>query len=66
MTDNPLVEAVAKAICASQGLDWDAQASFLTSAGGTGEEQEGFRDSATAALRAIEDAGWKVVKKEDG
>lgn len=27
---------------------------------------DGFRRCATAALRAIEDAGWKVVKKEEG
>lgn len=51
MIDNPLVEAVAEAIAEQ---DYDS------------EDAEYYKRFATAALRAIEDAGWKVVKKEEG
>lgn len=68
MTDNPLVEAVARAMCEArdpddttggphpQGIWLDDGEAYWT----------GYINAATAALRAIEDAGWKVVKKEDG
>lgn len=68
MTDNPLVEAVARAVA-------DCRNDFRR-ANDKALAEEGFwpdrhampsdMDTATAALRAIEDAGWKVVKKEEG
>lgn len=57
MTDNPLVETVARAIAYAEGNAGDS---------GVWPKWSDYRDHATAALRAIEDAGWKVVKKEDG
>lgn len=52
MTDNPLVEAVAKDL-----------RPFFSAADLAYDEHIA---AATAALRAIEDAGWKVVKKGEG
>ncbi len=49
MTDNPLVEAVARAM-------------NNTAMTGVHPSYSQRRNMATAALRAIEDAGWKVVK----
>lgn len=53
MTDNPLVEAVAKHI--SQWLEQET---------GVLMKPRTSKRCATAALRAIEDAGWKVVPVE--
>ncbi|WP_394662874.1 hypothetical protein [uncultured Sphingomonas sp.] len=91
MTDNPLVEAVAKGMAdaAYKARLSEIKASWATdrpiSLNGpvsfleyylSAEEWEcqphdyvlkaQYRDHATAALRAIEDAGWRVVKKEQG
>jgi hypothetical protein len=68
MTDNPLVEAVARAVAASE---WEAgfgleKLLYRTKYEAADAVWHDFCDQATAALRAIEDAGWKVVKKEDG
>lgn len=54
MTDNPLVEAVADGIEEQHGplLAFSGKRTYAVQA----------KDLATAALRAIEDAGWKVVK----
>lgn len=57
MTDNPLVDVIAKAIYDDHNGWLRPDYSFTA---------EDFEDTATAALRAIEDAGWKVVKKEEG
>ncbi len=59
MTDNPLVDAVAGRMHGMvDDRQWhDPRIDMLTR-----DEWSGL---ATAALRAIEDAGWKVVKKED-
>lgn len=51
MTDNPLVEAVARAMTNK-------------TMAGVHPSYSQRRDMATAALRAIEDAGWKVVPVE--
>lgn len=48
-----MIERVARAICESQGLDWDAQASAMTSGSGSDDEQEGYRISARAAIEAM-------------
>ena len=69
MTDNPLVEAVARAVLndlsRQDGVDgeWGMEngvVDFLD------QSPVDMHSVATAALRAIEDAGWKVVKKEEG
>lgn len=60
MTDDQLVEAVARAIWNSSSggeREWDALDVFT---------RGGLKQDAAAALRAIEGAGWKVVKKEEG
>lgn len=51
MTDNPLVEAVGAKLRATLEYETGVLMTVSTSA-----------ILATAALRAIEDAGWKVVK----
>lgn len=61
MTDNPLVEAVARSIIHNIFPDRDFRINPHYE-----EEMAQIRPIVTAALRAIEDAGWKVVKKEDG
>lgn len=48
-----LIERVARAICECQGLNWAAQANFMTSGGGGENEQLGYLEMAQAALRAI-------------
>lgn len=58
MTDNPLVEAVAISLAQldadEHGLEpFDEQPDYA---------KDYRHQQATAALRAIEDAGWKVVK----
>lgn len=77
MTDNPLIEAVAKKIARANGDEFaNAFANktrWIAKRGMSGGRfrdvnepfQQDYLDMATAALRAIEDAGWKVVKKED-
>lgn len=49
------LERVARAICAAQGLDWDAQADAMTSANGSDNEQNGYRDMARAAVEALKE-----------
>lgn len=78
MTDNPLVEAVAKEIARANGDEFANafanKARWVAKRGMSGGRfrdasepfQEDYRNMASAALRAIEDAGWKVVKKEEG
>lgn len=78
MTDNPLIEAVAKKIARANGDEFANafanKARWVAKRGMSGGRfrdasepfQEDYRNMASAALRAIEDAGWKVVKKEDG
>lgn len=63
MTPTPTVERVAIAICESLGLEWDAQASGMTSASGSDEEQEGFRLMARAAIEAMRDVGDIPITK---
>lgn len=80
MTDNPLVEAVRLALIdadidfyhkrfmnsrGSASLSSDVEAISYLEHEKTHPKQDRIL-AATAALRAIEDAGWKVVKKEDG
>lgn len=48
-----IIDRIARKICESQGLDWDDQASPMTSASGSDEEQDGFRQMAVAALEAM-------------
>lgn len=64
--DNPLVEAVSYAIASAIEDDAkDDESGWQVSA--THSAVERLKHiAATAALRAIEDAGWKVVKKEEG
>ncbi|CAM3285358.1 hypothetical protein [Sphingomonas zeae] len=59
MTDNPLIEAVAVRMHGMvDDRQWhDPRVDMLTRGEWSGH--------ATAALRAIEDAGWKVVKVSD-
>ena len=78
MTDNPLIGAVAKKIARANGDEFANafanKARWVAKRGMSGGRfrdasepfQEDYRNMASAALRAIEDAGWKVVKKEDG
>ena len=62
MTDTPeMVEIVARAICASQGLDWDAQANAMTSGAGDDDEQEGYREMARAAIEAMREPTGSMV-----
>jgi hypothetical protein len=72
MTDNPLVEAVAIAISGQDAAGWKAlpedDRQRLYGGGkwhDSGRTRDDYRQEATAALRAIEDAGWKVVKVSD-
>ncbi len=69
MTDNPLVEAMKVAALTSlayHGPLSDVQ-ELLVRGDGRGVTGPGAIDKMmNAALRAIEDAGWKVVKKEEG
>lgn len=48
-----MIERVARAICQSQGLEWDKQSDPMTSASGSDGEQDGFREMASAAIRAM-------------
>lgn len=50
-----MIEKVARALCAKDGLDWDAQADGMTSGGGGDDEQDGYREKATAAIEAMGD-----------
>lgn len=67
MTDNPLVEDAKMPVSHANRTDADLQRDHSPEAA---QEIKRRNDTATviptAALRAIEDAGWKVVKKEDG
>ncbi|WP_454280595.1 hypothetical protein [Sphingomonas sp. Marseille-Q8236] len=63
MTDNPLVEAVARAVAKVDHNGRVAEEGYWSNPD-TGSFH--YRNAATAALRAIEDAGYKVVKKEEG
>lgn len=53
-TRDEMVERMARAICEACGLDWDAQADFMTSAGGGDDERCVYLHEAEAALTAIE------------
>jgi hypothetical protein len=60
-----LIEAVARALCKCEGASWGAASFLNTPAGESPEEmREGFRTSAQAALTAITDAGYRIVKDE--
>lgn len=48
-----MIERVARAICESQDLDWDAQLSPMTSGSGADDEQEAYRVMARAAIEAM-------------
>jgi len=66
VTDNPLVEAVARAVAASE---WEAgygleKLLYRTKNEAADAAWPDFCGQALAALRAIEDAGWKVVPVE--
>lgn len=50
---NPTLTQIARGICKARGLDWDAQANPMTSAGGGDDEQQGFIDDARAAVQAL-------------
>lgn len=74
MTDNPLVDAVAKKIARANGDEFANafanKARWIAKRGMSGGRfrdvnepfQHDYIDMATAALRAIEDAGYRVVK----
>ena len=51
-----MVQIVARALCAAEGLDWDSQSSFLTTASGGENEQEHYLEQARAAISAYEAA----------
>lgn len=58
-----LVEVMARAICAGQGLDWKDQFSIWSS-NGDPSAHEAFKHDATAALTFIEAAGVRLVPSE--
>lgn len=74
-----MVEVVAKALCAHDELDWDAQADPLTSGSG-GNDQDFYRGVARAAIEAMRSAtpemllaggtertdGWVVLGQDSG
>lgn len=74
MTDNPLVEAVAKQIARANGDElanaFANKTRWIAKRGMSGGRfrdasepfQEDYRNMATAALRAIEDAGYRIEK----
>lgn len=53
MTREQLIEAMARAICADRGWDWD-----------DGLWREQCESNATAALTALENAGYEIKKKQ--
>lgn len=59
MTDNPLVEAVAKAMAPSNWQPFDPK--IHGSPVNQKAAQVMWLSQATAALRAIEDAGYKII-----
>ena len=63
MTD--IAEIMARAMCTAQGLDWDAQSSFLTNANGDDDGQEFYHAAAQAALTALQERGFVVIKQAD-
>lgn len=60
MTREELIEVMARAICAGQGLDWKDQFSIWSS-NGDPLAHEAFKHDAAAALAAIEAAGVRLV-----
>ena len=60
MTREELIEVMARAICAGQGLDWKDQFSIWSS-NGDPLAHEAFKHDATAALTALEAAGVRLV-----
>jgi len=61
MTDNPLVEAVVRVLQAEQDRLHDED--YIMD---TNDCIAALRENPDSVVRAIEDAGWKVVKKEEG
>jgi hypothetical protein len=63
MTREELIEVMARAICAGQGLYWEDQFS-IRSSNGDPLAHEAFQHDAAAALAAIEAAGVRLVPVE--
>lgn len=63
MTREELVEVMARAICAGQGLDWKDQFGIYSS-NGDPLVHEAFKHDAASALAAIEAAGVRLVPVE--
>lgn len=67
MTDEQLIEAMARAICTTWGYEWDGDPADPQTAPETCVDMTPgkflYREAATAALAAIRAAGCKVVRK---
>ena len=60
MTRDELIEVMARAICAGQGMYWEDQFGIYSS-NGDPSVHEAFKHDAAAALTALEAAGVRLV-----
>lgn len=58
-----MIERVARALCAADELDWDAQANGQTSGSGSDDEQQGYLDKARAAIEAMREPTEAMTAK---
>ena len=60
MTREELIEVMARAICAGQGMYWEDQFGIYSS-NGDPSAHEAFKHDAAAAIAALEAAGVRLV-----
>ena len=57
------IERLARALCAADGLDWEAQANYATSAGGDDNEQERYYGYVRALLQELRNPSEGMADK---